>query len=122
MMIQSLELEQLQRRIREAEQRLKARQSVSLDGQSVVHAGSEQNEEPERDFRSTGEKNETATATVASSTSISDNQPSAEPPTDSSTSRDSSHGRDGPASSEQADWSSDAQRQEYDPQGDRRPS
>ncbi|PYI08544.1 hypothetical protein BO78DRAFT_364824 [Aspergillus sclerotiicarbonarius CBS 121057] len=61
MMIQTLELEQLQAKIREAEERLKARQSVVLDGSTS------RNQSAQR-----GERFYQSTASTSSSTSPTD--------------------------------------------------
>ncbi|RDK41787.1 hypothetical protein M752DRAFT_276514 [Aspergillus phoenicis ATCC 13157] len=52
MMIQERELEQLQARIREAEERLKARQSLILDGNNTRSPSAQRGE---RFYQSTGE-------------------------------------------------------------------
>ncbi|OJJ47137.1 hypothetical protein ASPZODRAFT_15820 [Penicilliopsis zonata CBS 506.65] len=94
MMIQSRELEQLQAKIRETEARLKARQSMTIDPSSLrfyQESGERKDQESARAFRSTGEDNNTTQIVSGSDRRL----PAAEASTDSSTSRDSSYGRDG---------------------------
>lgn len=119
-MIRALELEALQAKIREAEERLKARQSLVLDPSQLKFDAEPSPGEPARASRSTGEEPEpepdqssgTAIARSVDTASHSDTRPSDQDASpDSTTSRDPSHCRDEGGSS-QDESSSDEHIQE----------